>query len=227
MVRYELVGNETAEKRPLTIFMDKTRFYSGLSPLDFDDIRELGRGSFGTATLVRASDNGSAEALSRSELCAGRLYVLKAVNIAELRTQKAREQAHAELEVLSRLRHPHVVAYHGAYLHEQHLNIVLEYADAGDLADAIKDAKSSGRSFTPSLVAEWLAQLASALEYVHSMKVIHRDLKTSNVLLVAQDDAPPLLKVADFGIARQMSRTASLATTVVGTPYYMVSKHSE
>ena len=62
-----------------------------------------------------------------------------------------------------------------------------------------------------------MVQICLALEYVHGRKVIHRDIKTQNVFLTGSNT----IKVGDFGISKVLESTASVAMTVVGTPYYM------
>ena len=98
------------------------------------------------------------------------------------------------------------------------LFIVLEYADGGDLAAAIKRARSKGRFFSEPRVLFWFVQLASALRYCHEQRVLHRDLKASNIFLSGRDR---VVKLGDFGISRVLSSEASLASTVIGTPYYL------
>jgi len=85
----------------------------------------------------------------------------------------------------------------------------------------IKRQFTSGGSFTEVQVMLWLAQVASALEYIHSMKVLHRDLKSSNIFLDRGAEGGAMAKLGDFGLSRILECTADAACTLVGTPYYM------
>ena len=64
---------------------------------------------------------------------------------------------------------------------------------------------------------EWFVQITLALQYIHSEKILHRDLKTANIFLTSQD----VLKVGDFGISAQLEHTLDMKHTCVGSPYYM------
>ena len=64
---------------------------------------------------------------------------------------------------------------------------------------------------------DWIAQIALAVEYIHSQRVLHRDLKTQNVFLTRYN----VVKIGDFGISRILEKTLDQAETVVGTPFYV------
>ena len=160
----------------------------------------IGRGSQGAVYTVRsARDNG--------------VYVLKRVHIME---PEARRAALREAETLQRLQHPAIVGYRDTFVDDEHLCIVMEYADGGDLASRIAAARD--RPFGEEQILQWLVQLALALHHVHERGVLHRDLKTQNVFLTS---GGALIKLGDFGVARGLCGTEPIAATCVGTPYYM------
>ena len=97
------------------------------------------------------------------------------------------------------------------------LNIFMEYCPGGTLTEVIEKHKSEGTKIDAASVWRWLGQLASALQYCHARRVLHRDLKTGNIFL----DGDGNVKLGDFGISRALSTQTSMAETVVGTPYYM------
>ena len=93
------------------------------------------------------------------------------------------------------------------------------YAEEGDLFTHIKRARESNprRYFPERQVLDWTAQIALALDHIHAMRVMHRDLKTQNIFL----GRGGVVKLGDFGISRVLERTDDFATTVAGTPYYL------
>ncbi len=94
--------------------------------------------------------------------------------------------------------------------------IVMEFLEGGSVASALK--KAGGEGLDPEAVAGWLGHAAAALDYAHSLDVVHRDVKPGNLLL----DATGRVRVADFGIARLMSEaTITNIGEVLGTAAYL------
>ncbi|KAJ9513732.1 hypothetical protein QJQ45_015488, partial [Haematococcus lacustris] len=122
-----------------------------------------------------------------------------------------------EARVLSSLRHPHIVPYREFFRHpDGELCLVMAYCEGGDLYQYIKHLRRSGQSMDEGLAWEWLVQLLLALSYCHSKKVLHRDVKTQNVML-----SKGKVLLGDFGLAKQLQRTLEMARTPIGTPFYM------
>ena len=70
--------------------------------------------------------------------------------------------------------------------------------------------------FSERLIISWLIQILKGLEYVHSHRILHRDLKSSNILITKSG----ILKLGDFGISKILELTGEKALTTIGTPYY-------
>ena len=87
----------------------------------------------------------------------------------------------------------------------------------GDLGYHIKLKAKKNEYFTEEEILNWFTQICLALEYIHGRKVLHRDLKASNIFLTGNN----FVKLGDFGISRVLENTNEQAMTVVGTPYYM------
>lgn len=84
----------------------------------------------------------------------------------------------------------------------------------------ISQHKSRGRPIPESNVLQWFTQITLALKYVHDRHILHRDIKSQNVLLTGKEGRH-CAKIADFGISKVLEGPNSLARTVVGTPYYL------
>jgi NIMA (never in mitosis gene a)-related kinase 1/4/5 len=67
------------------------------------------------------------------------------------------------------------------------------------------------------LIVNWFFELAISIKYMHEKKILHRDIKTSNIFITRDGT----IKIGDFGISKVLDNTYSIAKTVVGTPYYM------
>ncbi|XP_026976880.1 serine/threonine-protein kinase Nek4 isoform X3 [Sagmatias obliquidens] len=89
------------------------------------------------------------------------------------------------------------------------------FCEGGDLYRKLKEQK--GRLLSESQVVEWFVQIAMALQYLHEKHILHRDLKTQNVFLTRKN----IIKVGDLGIARVLENHCDMASTLIGTPYYM------
>ncbi|KAG0050369.1 Serine/threonine-protein kinase ulk2, partial [Linnemannia elongata] len=182
---------------------------------------EIGRGSF--ATVYKGHHRLTKEPVA-----------IKSVLRSKL-TKKLLENLASEINILKGIRHDHIVALVDCRETETHIHLVMEYCSQGDLSQYIK-RKGDGPPSLPSppggglhevVVRHFLKQLASALEFLRSKNLIHRDLKPQNLLLHPSSNAKegsgyglPVLKIADFGFARSLPHL-SLAETLCGSPLYM------
>ncbi|KAG2637193.1 serine/threonine-protein kinase svkA-like isoform X3 [Panicum virgatum] len=123
------------------------------------------------------------------------------------------EDIQKEISVLSQCRCPYITDYYGSYLHQTKLWIVMEYMAGGSVADLLQ----AGPPLDEMSIACILRDLLHAIEYLHSEGKIHRDIKAANILLTESGD----VKVADFGVSAQLTKTMSRRKTFVGTPFWM------
>lgn len=91
----------------------------------------------------------------------------------------------------------------------------MEYCENGDLGALLK--RQMGRSLNESKIWKYFVQTALGLEYLHSKKILHRDIKTINIFL-SKDDS---VRIGDLGVAKVLNKTQNMAHTIVGTPYYL------
>ncbi|XP_040537610.1 serine/threonine-protein kinase Nek4 isoform X2 [Gallus gallus] len=165
-------------------------------------LRAVGKGSYGEVSLVRHRQDS-------------KQYVIKKLSLkhASSRERKAAEQ---EAQLLSQLKHPNIVAYRESWQGEDGLlYIVMGFCEGGDLYHRLKEQK--GKLLPENQVVEWFVQIAMALQYLHEKHILHRDLKTQNVFLTRTN----IIKVGDLGIARVLENQCDMASTLIGTPYYM------
>ncbi|XP_027556384.1 serine/threonine-protein kinase Nek4 isoform X1 [Neopelma chrysocephalum] len=165
-------------------------------------LRAVGKGSYGEVSLARHRQDR-------------KQYVIKKLNLrnAPSRERRAAEQ---EAQLLSQLRHPNIVTYRESWQGQDgHLYIVMGFCEGGDLYHKLKEQK--GKLLPESQVVEWFVQIAMALQYLHEKHILHRDLKTQNIFLTRTN----IIKVGDLGIARVLENQYDMASTLIGTPYYM------
>ncbi|XP_067943980.1 putative serine/threonine-protein kinase B isoform X1 [Watersipora subatra] len=150
-------------------------------------IELLGEGSFGSAYLVKKNDDSLK-------------YVIKEINLSKA-TPADKAYAYREVEVLRALFHPNIVEFKDSYQDGEKLCIVMQYCEKGNLYDKI----TKERQLREEEIFEWFVQLCKALEYMHSCRIVHRDLTPKNIF-ISQDYT---LRVGDFGLAKRYPVLAS------------------
>jgi len=162
----------------------------------FEDLREIGHGSFGAVYYARHTVTSEVVAIKKMSYN-GKQSVEKWQDILK------------EIRFLTRLKHPNCIKYHGCYLKESTVWLVMEYC-LGSASDIIEVHKCPLREEEISAIC---AGVLAGLQYLHLQGRIHRDIKAGNILLTDSG----VIKLADFGSAS----IASPANSFVGTPYWM------
>ncbi|KAL3677516.1 hypothetical protein R1sor_027464 [Riccia sorocarpa] len=167
--------------------------------LKYDLLNELGKGSYGA--VYKARD------LRTSELVA-----IKVISLCE--GEEGYEEIRGEIEMLQQCNHPNVVRYFGSYQGEDYLWIVMEYCGGGSVADIMS---ITDEPLEEHQIAYICKESLKGLAYLHSIFKVHRDIKGGNILLTEQGE----VKLGDFGVAAQLTRTMSKRNTFIGTPHWM------
>ncbi|SCV04140.1 LAME_0H16072g1_1 [Lachancea meyersii CBS 8951] len=210
--------------------------------------QEIGKGSFATVYKGRLASKGA----DSTDFVA-----IKAVSRSKLKNKKLLENLEIEIAILKKIKHPHIVGLMDCERTGADFFLIMEYCALGDLTFLIKKRKAlmekhplvrtmfekypppseSHNGLNRVLVVNYLQQLSSALTFLRSKNLVHRDIKPQNLListpLVNYHDPEtfhklgfvgiynlPILKIADFGFARFLPNT-SLAETLCGSPLYM------
>lgn len=162
-------------------------------------LEELGRGSFGVV-------------YKGIEKATGEIVAIKHIDLES--TDDDIQDIQAEISVLSTCASSHVTQYKASFLRGSKLWIVMEYLGGGSCLDLLKPEPSV---FDEAHIAIICRELLAGLEYLHAEGKIHRDIKAANVLLSETGK----VKLADFGVAAQLTNIKSQRNTFVGTPFWM------
>ena len=162
----------------------------------------LGKGAFGSVSLVTRKTDG-------------KIYAMKRVNIGKL-NNKEKESSLNEIRILASLSHPNIIGYKEAFFDQSTntLNIVMEFADEGDLEKKIKNNLKKRLNFDENTIWNWIIQLLKGIKYLHDNRIMHRDLKCANIFLMKNG----LLKLGDLNVSKFAK--LGMANTQTGTPYY-------
>jgi len=172
----------------------------------FDILNKLGEGSYGSVYKAIHKDSRQVLAIKQVPVDTDLQEIIK------------------EISIMQQCDSPYVVKYYGSYFKNTDLWIVMEYCGAGSVLDIMKlrgiyHSLPRGDVLTLSEeeIATILCDTLKGLEYLHLRKKIHRDIKAGNILLNSEGHA----KLADFGVAGQLTDTMAKRNTVIGTPFWM------
>lgn len=158
----------------------------------------IGEGSFGKVYKARVKGCGN-------------IVAMKSIS-KKGKTEKELRNLRSEIEILTKLNHNHIISVFDSFETETEFTLVMECAH-GELYEVLQDDKR----LPVEMVQQIAKQLVQALHYLHSNRIIHRDIKPQNILVGHNG----IVKLADFGFARSMSYNTMVLTSIKGTPLYM------
>ncbi|XP_039934090.1 serine/threonine-protein kinase 10 [Hirundo rustica] len=161
-------------------------------------VGELGDGAFGKVYKAKNKETGA----------------LAAAKVIETKSEDELEDYMVEIEILATCEHPHIVRLLGAFYWDGKLWIMIEFCPGGAVDAAMLELD---RGLTEPQIQVICRQMLEALHYLHSKRIIHRDLKAGNVLLTQDGD----IKLADFGVSAKNVKTLQKRDSFIGTPYWM------
>ena len=169
---------------------------------NFEIINKLGNGAYSEVFKVRRkADN--------------KIYALKKVKLKNLK-EKEKQNSLNEIRILASIKSPFVISYKEAFFSEEDktLNLVMEYADSGDLYQKIKIFKKKKLFFEEKDIWKIFIQITRGLKSLHGLNILHRDFKSANIFLFEDGAA----KIGDLNVSKILNK--SLGQTQTGTPYY-------
>ena len=187
--------------------------------MQVDDLiltKSLGKGAFGEVFLTQIKGHKGFFATKRLD----RAFSEKPENIKRLGN---------EITLLKKINHPNIVRLIDLKKTKSHCYIVMEYCNGGDLSSCLKKYKAAHRRpFSEEIVQYIMRQVVNGLEFLHSNKIIHRDLKLDNILVTFNSEQDKnnlnmmkaIAKIIDFGFATKLPK-GNLTYTVLGTPTNM------
>lgn len=161
----------------------------------FDIVGKLGEGSYGAVHKAIHKESGQILAIKQVPVDTDLHEIIK------------------EISIMQQCDSPFVVKYYGSYFKNSDLWIVMEYCGAGSVSDIMRLRK---KTLLEHEIAMVLKDTLQGLQYLHERRKIHRDVKAGNILLNTEGHA----KLADFGVAGQLTDTMAKRNTVIGTPFW-------
>ena len=168
----------------------------------------LGQGSFGVVHRV-------------IHLSSGQVRVCK--SIAKKTSSIPAHQLESEIRIIAELDHPNVIRMHEFFEDDEYIHIIMEYCTGGDVLTMIKNSIKAKSAIPVENVRVILHQILRAVAFMSARRVIHKDLKPENIMLVPSRSktGPPIVKIIDFGLSELFAENQHTSNMVAGTAFYM------
>ncbi|KXN70942.1 Pkinase-domain-containing protein [Conidiobolus coronatus NRRL 28638] len=160
-------------------------------------------------SLVKIGQGASGGVFTATQNNSGQCVAIKQMNLEQ---QPKKDLIINEILVMRDSKHPNIVNYLDSFLYKGDLWVVMEYMEGGSLTDVV-----TSNLMTEGQIATICRETLEGLKHLHSKGVIHRDIKSDNVLLALNGE----VKLTDFGFCAQLGEANAKRTTMVGTPYWM------
>lgn len=162
----------------------------------YQKLKKVGQGASGSVYLAKIKSDGSKVAIKQMNLL----------------RQSRKDLLLNEILLMKEMQHPNIVNYLDSFVVSNELWMVMEYMDGGQLTDIIDN-----NTLHEDQIAAISLETCKGLEHLHSKNIIHRDIKSENVLMTGAGD----IKITDFGYSAQLTDTKKQRATMAGTPYWM------
>ncbi|AGO11255.1 AaceriACL006Wp [[Ashbya] aceris (nom. inval.)] len=143
----------------------------------------------------------------------GKVFAAKTVAKISIKSEKTRKKLLSEIQIHKSMKHPNIVQFTDCFEDDTNVYILLEICPNGSLMDLLKQRKQ----LTEPEVRFFTTQIVGAIKYMHSRRIIHRDLKLGNIFF----DKHFNLKIGDFGLAAVLANDRERKYTICGTPNYI------
>lgn len=193
--------SKNLSKTPRTSMNQKETVLCSMTPSDFKQIKQIGKGSFGEVYQVQKLTGTKSK---------NQIYAMKILNKTSLKT-KDRLRTVLERRILTSFNHPNLVNCHYAFQTTSDLYLILDYVAGGDLFSLL------GFTFTEDQVKFVCAELVLAITYLHRNCILYRDLKPENILI----DENGHIKLTDFGLSKLLKHREEITGSFCGTVEYM------
>ncbi|KFB39488.1 AGAP008039-PA-like protein [Anopheles sinensis] len=176
---------------------NEPKLASMASPTEYESMRTLGSGAFGTVKLIKRKSSNE-------------FFAMKILVKAKIVRYKQLQHTYNEKRILQSIRFPFVVSLKASFKDNSYIYLVMPFVNGGEMFTLLRRC----RKFAEQQAIFYAAQVAMALEYLHSCSLVYRDLKPENLLI----DYRGYVKVTDFGFCKFIK---DRAWTLCGTPEYL------
>ena len=196
---------------------------------NFEILQVLGEGSFGYIAKVKSRLNH-------------KIYAMKKIDISKIKEEKVTNLMKNETQILSELNNPLIVKYYKTFNEDGALFILMEFMDNGDIGGLLNASKVLDKPIPEEKIYDIFIQSMKALSYIHSLNLIHRDIKPDNIFITVDGN----VKLGDFGVSAALKKedenknnnnfnneselnknkeikigAITSSNTIIGTPLYM------